>query len=205
MSSQTLRVRRATVDDLDALKILWASMVLSPEELEKHLTEFQVVECDGRVLGTIGIQIIRQHALLYCEDYADYSITDAARELFLERIQTIAANHSVFRLWTQENSPFWTHSGFHIANAETLARRPAEWNQTEGEWLTLELKNEDAVNTALQNQFAGFMDTEKEQTARVSKKAKTLKNIITVLGFLIFFTCIAIVIYLLMHRHPFSK
>jgi N-acetylglutamate synthase-like GNAT family acetyltransferase len=44
MKSANLRIRRATVDDLAALKDIWASMRLPPDELEKRLTEFQVVE-----------------------------------------------------------------------------------------------------------------------------------------------------------------
>ena len=71
MSPQTLHIRRATVDDRDTLKTLWASMRLSSGELEKRLTEFQVVEnSNGEVVGAIGIQFSRQHALLHSESYA---------------------------------------------------------------------------------------------------------------------------------------
>lgn len=200
----SLRVRRATVDDLETLKSLWNAMQLPADELEKRLTEFQVVESNGRVLGAVGVQILRQHALLHSEDYADYSVTDVARELFLERIQTIASNHGVFRLWTQERAPFWTRAGFQPASAEVLARLPAEW-QAEGKWLTLQLKNEEVIAAALGESFAGFMDAEKKQTARVSEKAKTFRTIVTILGFAIFFVCIAIAGYLLIHRNPFAQ
>jgi len=55
-----LHVRRATVDDLNALKALWESMRLSPEILEPKLTEFQVVEnADHEVLGAIGIEFAK--------------------------------------------------------------------------------------------------------------------------------------------------
>ena len=83
-------------------------MRLPPDELEKRLTEFQVVEtADGKLLGAIGIQIVRQHALLHSEGYSDFALADAARQLFWERVQTLASNHGVFRIWTQESSPFW--------------------------------------------------------------------------------------------------
>lgn len=205
MSQPELRIRRATVDDRETLKTLWATVGLPVDELEKRLTEFQVVESGGQVLGAIGVQIVQQHARLHSEDYTDYSVTDAARELFLERIQTIAANHGVFRLWTQERSPFWTRAGFLPANAETLARLPAEWNQAEGKWLSLQLKNEEVIAAALGETLSGLMDEEKKQTARVSEKAKTLKTIITFLGFATFAICLALAIYLLMHRHAFSQ
>ena len=44
MTASTNRVRRATLDDLGALKPLWTSMRLPAADLEKRLTEFQVIE-----------------------------------------------------------------------------------------------------------------------------------------------------------------
>jgi len=149
--SLPLRVRRATVDDLPALKALWLAAQLPANELEGRLTEFQVVESGGNFAGAIGLQIVRQHLRTHSEDYADYSVADGARQLFWERIQNLAANHGVFRIWTQETSPFWTRWGFQPANAETLQRLPEEWKNLEGRWLTLELKNEELISAALEN------------------------------------------------------
>src|SRR2546428_5653641 len=93
MTPAQLHIRRATVDDRATLKNLWASMRLSPDELEKRLTEFQVVEnSEAEVVGAIGIQISGPHALLHNEGYSDFSVADAARQLFWIRIQTLAAN-----------------------------------------------------------------------------------------------------------------
>ncbi|MGH7991015.1 MAG: hypothetical protein ACREDS_12600, partial [Limisphaerales bacterium] len=142
MNPTQLSVRRATVDDLDALKALWISMRLHADELEKRLTEFQIIEnADGRILGAIGIQLSKQHALLHSEGYSDFSLADAARNLFWVRIQTLASNHGVFRLWTQERSPFWKSFGFQPPTAEVLPRLPGEWrNEFDGGWLTFQLK-----------------------------------------------------------------
>lgn len=192
-----LRVRRATIDDLNSLRAIWTSMRLPADVLEKQLKEFQVAELSGHVVGTIGVQFSNQYALLYCESFSDFSIADAARELFWERIQTLASNHSVFRIWTQENSPFWSRLGLQPASAEILKRLPEQWNIGEGKWLTLQLKDEDAVAAALKNQFAGFMESEKQQTAQISQKARTIKIAITTVGFLIFMICVAVAIYLL--------
>ena len=200
MSPGQLRLRRATVDDLPALKSLWLLAQLPADELEGRLTEFQVVESAGAFTGAVGFQIVRQHARFYAEDYADFSVADAARELFWERLQNLAANRGVFRIWTQETSPFWTHWGFQPANAETLERLPEEWKNLEGRWLTLELKNEDAINHALKNQFAGFMDAEKSQTAGVAKKARQIRTFFTVVFFAVAAVCFAVFFYLLLHR-----
>lgn len=206
MSPQILRIRRATVDDRVALKAIWASMRLPSEELEKRLTEFQVVENpENEIVGALGFQILRQHALLHNESYSDFVVADAARELFWERLQKLAANHGVFRVWTQERSPFWKNYGFQPPTAEILNRLPPEWeNEFIGGWLTLELKNEAVINAALEKHFAGFMAEEKKETERLSEKARTFKTVITVLGFAIGIICIALAIYLFIHRNPFQ-
>src|SRR5581483_656989 len=195
----SLKIRRATIEDLPALRAIWDSMRLPSEALEKQLKEFQVAEMNGHVVGTIGIQFAGPAALLYCEGFSDFSVADAARELFWERVATLAANHGVFRIWTQENSPFWPRFGFQTANAEFLKRLPEQWNTGEGKWLTLQLKDEDAVAAALENKFAGFMNLEKQQMANISEKAKTIRAAVTVIGFLIFFACMAVLIYWLTH------
>jgi N-acetylglutamate synthase-like GNAT family acetyltransferase len=201
-----LRVRRATLDDLAALRTMWLSLRLPADELEKRLQDFQVVEdAEGNVFGAIGIQFSKQYARLYGEAFSDFSAADTARQLFWRRFEALAANHGVFRVWTQETSLFWTRWGFQPANAAILMRLPEEWKTFEGGWLTFELKNEDAVTTALENKFVGFMDAEKKQTARVAEKARTLKTIIIVVGFTIGISCIGIAIYLLIHRNPFKQ
>jgi N-acetylglutamate synthase-like GNAT family acetyltransferase len=207
MSQQILRIRRATVDDCAALKTIWAAMRLPAEELEKRLTEFQVVEnAEGEVVGALGFQILRQHALLHNESYGDFAVADAARELFWERLQKLAANHGVFRVWTQERSPFWKSFGFRPPNAEVLGRLPAEWkNEFTGGWLTLQLKNEEVITAALEQQFAGFMAAEKLETERLSEKARTLRTVVTILGFAIGIICISAAIYLFLHRNPFGS
>ena len=181
-------------------------MLLPADKLEKRLKEFQVVEnAGGEVLGTVGIQFSKQHALLFGEGFSDFSVADPARELFWQRIQTLAANHGIFRIWTQENSPFWLHWGFQPADAEILSRLPEEWKAPEGRWLTIELKNEAAVNAALENKFAGFMDDEKKQTATVAARAKKIRTVIIVTCLGVFTVCLAALIYLLIHRNPFRQ
>jgi hypothetical protein len=207
MTPLSLRIRRATVDDRAALKTIWASMRLPADELEKRLTEFQVVEnAGGEVVGALGFQILRQHALLHNESYSDFAVADAARELFWDRLQKLAANHGVFRVWTQERSPFWKSFGFRPPAAGVLARLPQEWeNEFTGGWLTLQLKNEAVISAALEKQFAPFMTGEKLETEKISEKAKTINTIITVAGFAIGILGIGIAIYLFIHRNPFGR
>ncbi len=200
MNPSALQIRRATVDDLATLKAIWLSMQLPEANLESRLTEFQVVERDGEVVGAIGFQILRTAARLHSEGYSDFSVADDARELFWKRIQSLAANHGVFRLWTQEHSPFWLRRGFQPADDDALARLPDEWKAAEEKWLTLELKNEAVVTAALKTQFAGFMESEKKSSEEVAAKAKTVMTVITVGCFLVFFLCLAIAGWLFTHH-----
>lgn len=179
-------------------------MLLPADDLEKRLTEFQVVQsADGKLLGAIGIQILQQHARLHSESYLDFAHADAARQLFWQRIQTLASNHGVFRLWAQESSPFWSQLGFRSANAANLTQLPLEWQAAKGEWFMLQLKDEAAIVNALDKDFAAFMLAEKRNTERTYEQARTLRTIITVIGFAIGILCFILVGYLLVHRNPF--
>jgi N-acetylglutamate synthase-like GNAT family acetyltransferase len=205
MNLPVLRVRRATTDDRQSLKALWRSMLLPAEELEKRLTEFQVVETDdGKLLGAIGIQILQQQARLHSESYLDFAHADQARELFWERIKTLASNHGVFRLWTQENSPFWSRLGFRSAIAQKLSDLPPEWQSARGEWFILRLKDEETIANALGKDFAAFMSAERQNTERAFQQARTLKTAITVIGFTIGILCFGVAAYLLIRHSSFS-
>jgi len=204
MNPPNLRIRRATTDDLQGLRSLWKSMGLPVDELEKRLTEFQLVESDdGQVVGAIGIQIVRQHARLHSEAYTDFTIADQARQLFWERIRMIAPNHGVFRLWTQHDSPFWILSGFQPASAETVSRLPEEWKGLAGQWFTSQLKDEEAL-VALEKELASFRKLEKQRTAQTLGQARTFKNILTVFLFAVFFLCLCVAGYLLLRNMKLS-
>jgi len=170
------------------------------DELERRLTEFQVVETTGgQIVGAIGLQIEGQHALLHSEGYTDFSVADTARELFGERIRTIAAHNGVFRLWTQENAPFWARWGFQSPSAENLERLPGEWRRSGEKWLTLQIKDEDAIAT-VEKELALFRESEKKRSAEVLDQARAMTTTITVIGFLVGFALIGVAIYLFVRR-----
>jgi N-acetylglutamate synthase-like GNAT family acetyltransferase len=201
MSTTPLTVRRATVEDLPALKAMWTAHEYDADQLETRLTEFQVVEREGEILGAIGFLILRTAGLLHNEEYSDYSIADEARALFWDRIQKLASTHGVFRLWLRENTPYWLRWGFQPPDAETLERLPIEWNVPDETWFTFELKNEAVITAALNRQFAGFMASEKRSVEETQARAKQVMNIFTVICFLIFFICLAVAGWLVMRRH----
>ena len=179
MTSSIFRVRRATLDDLGALKPLWESMRFNVEDLEKHLTEFQVAEnAQGEVVGAIGFRMNGRHGCIHGESYADYSVADIARPLFGERLQVLSANHGIVRLWTQEDAPYWGREGFQPADEETLKRLPAAWLNENLSWLTLQLKSEEAF-VSMEKELAVFMQAEKARTTKMQEHARIIKFLAT--------------------------
>jgi N-acetylglutamate synthase-like GNAT family acetyltransferase len=205
MTAATLRVRRATVEDLDALRSLWASMHLPAAELEPRLTEFQLVEdAEGKIVGGIGFQISAHQGRLHSEGFNDFGLADAARERLWNRIQTLSTNHGILRLWTREETPYWSRLGFKPANPDDLKKLPAEWNK-DASWLTLQLKNEAAFNT-VETELAMFMSAQKQQSDRILGQVRTLKTLATIIAVIIALFAFGAAFYLLFKRpellHP---
>jgi N-acetylglutamate synthase-like GNAT family acetyltransferase len=205
-AAATLRVRRATIEDLQTLRPLWTSMHLPVAELEPRLTEFQVVEnSEGKLMGGIGLQLGNRHARLHSEAFADFAIADAARELLWARIQTLASNHGILRLWTSEDMPFWRRLGFKPADAEALKKLPVAWNAPETSWFTLQLKDEAAI-ASVEKELAMFMAAEKQNSARVSQQAKVVKTLAMALALVLAIFVFGTIIYMILKRpeilHP---
>ena len=206
MTASTLRVRRATVEDLDMLRPLWDSMRLPVAELEPRLTEFQVVEdADGKIMGGIGFQIGGNQGRLHNEGFTDFGVADAARELLWKRIQTLATNHGVLRLWMRESTPFWIRLGFKPPIPEDLKKLPANWNTEDASWLTLQLKNEDAIN-AVEKELAMFMSAQKRHSERTLEQIRTMKTLATTLAVIFALFAFGALLFFLMKRpdllHP---
>lgn len=200
MISMKFQARRATLDDLPALKTLWTTMNFSLGDLEKQLTEFQVVTDEtGHVIGAVGFQMSAKHARVHSEAFGDFGLADHARPALWQRIQTFATNHGLARLWTTENSPFWSRNGFVPAKEEDFTNMPARWDRLASGWLTLKLKDEEAI-ASLDKEFALFVETEKQHSADVLSKTKMLKTIVITLITLVALAFGAAMIWLLIKQ-----
>ena len=176
MSSFKFEARRATVDDLPRLKELWALMQIPDGELEKQLTDFQVVTDEtGLVIGSLALQLSFRQARIHSEAFEDFSLAEYARPVLWARIQTLAVNHGLTRLWTQEQSPFWSRNGFQSGAEDDLAKLPSTWDRFSPGWLTLKLKDEDAL-ASLDKEFALFVESEKQQRGQLIGQAKIVKT-----------------------------
>lgn len=200
MSSSPYRVRRATLDDLGALRPMWEAMRFPVAELEKRLTEFQVAEDDGgAVLGGIGFRISNRQAQIHSEAYSDFSVAESVRPLLWGRLQTLAANYGIVRFWTHEDAPFWKQHGLQPAVPDDMKRLPPEWQHASVRWMTLPLKSEEAI-LSVDKEFAMFMAAEKQRTARAHQHARLIKYVATGLAIVFALFVAGAIFYLLRHN-----
>jgi N-acetylglutamate synthase-like GNAT family acetyltransferase len=206
MSSPKYRVRRATLDDLRPLAALWGTMNFAVDELARRITDFQVAEsAEGVLLGAAGLQVAERQGLVHSEGFTDFSLADTLRPLLWERIQAVAMNQGLLRLWTQEQAPFWSHCGLVKADAEALEKLPAPWRGLPPAWRTLKLRGELDALAAADKAFALFVESEKRQTARALRRGKLLKSIATFVAFLFLALTVGAVSYLLWRNRQLHR
>lgn len=199
MTTSPYRVRRAVVDDRDALVALWKSMQLPADELEKRLTEFQVAVNDsGEVLGALGIRLAGKHGHIHSEAFLDFSQADALRDALWQRLQSVATNHGLVRLWTTEAAPFWTQAGLNPASDAELEKLPVDWKDAGARWLTLKLREDVEEVANLDQEFAMFMQAEKQRSQQMMDQGKMLRLVATLLAVMLFLIVIGIGIWVFM-------
>ncbi len=183
MTATEYKVRRATTDDLEQLAELWRATLLPVDLLEKRFTEFQVAEnAEGKLVGAVGLQIVQKQGCIHGETYTDFALSDTLRPLLWERLQGVAKNYGLTRLWTLESAPFWRQHGFVPADEDTLKKFPPVFEKADAKWLTVKLKEELETILSVDKEFELFMQAEKERTQQVFEQAKGLKLLTLLLG-----------------------
>lgn len=179
--------RRAMLEDLDQLRPLWAVEQLAGMQLEKTFTDFQVVEsADGRIVAALALQVDGKHGCLHSEAFEDFGQTGLLRPLLWERIQNVARNRGLVRLWTQESAPFWREQGMESPPFEVLEKLPPTFDTGKPGWLTLKLKDEVLAGLSPEQEFALFQQAAREDTERLKQQAKMMKLVATVVAVLFF-------------------
>jgi N-acetylglutamate synthase-like GNAT family acetyltransferase len=198
----TFQVRRATVDDLPRLKELWLGAQLSPDDLEKTFTEFQVAEnSQGEVVAAIALQKSGADGKLHSETFADFALSDTLRPLLWERVQRLARNHLLFRIWTEETAPFWKKdAGFSTPSRDLLNQLPAPFGAAHDGWLALRLRDESADPNLLDAQFAIFRESERVHREKLLQRAELLKMAGTGIAVLLFLFALAVLVWFIRHR-----
>lgn len=198
----TFQIRRATVDDLPQLKELWRAAHFSAEELEKKFTEFQVAEsATGEVVAALGLQLAGSDGKIHSETFGDFALSDVLRPLFWERAQTLARNHLLFRVWTEETAPFWKkNAGFSSPTDELLRQLPAGFGPAHENWLALRLREDSADPNLLEAQFALFREAERAQREKLLQRAEFLKLAGTGVAVLLFLFALGVLVWFARHR-----
>jgi hypothetical protein len=201
VSASNYRVRRATLDDMRDLTALWESMGFAIEDLAKRVTEFQVVEsAEGRVIGAVGMQIAERQGLIHSEAFTDFALADPLRPLLWERIQSLAHNHGLHRLWTREAAPFWHQCGLERPEPELLEKLPAMWRGHTSGWLTIKLKEDIEAVLSADKEFAQFMQSERQRTERALQQARVLKQVATVIAVILLILVLGAAFWLVMNN-----
>ena len=185
MNEPQYNLRRATVDDLPGLKLLWERARLQVLDLEKRLTDFQLVVSDaGDLIGAIGLHIDGKQGQVHSEAFTQPEEGARFREVVWDRIQVLARNHGLVRLWTRESAPFWQEkAGFAEASPESIGKLPASFGNTPERWLTLQLREENLAALSVEREFELFQVSQKQETERLMQLGRTLKMItVVVLG-----------------------
>lgn len=203
MNLTDFKVRRATIEDLPALKPLWQSMKLDASALDKRVTEFQVAEDNGgKVVGAIGCQMLGKHALIHSEGFTDFGLADTLRPLLWERLKMLAANHGTVRVWTKEAARFWSQETLISPDVETLEKLPEAWRAVPGPWFTLKLREDVEEVLSLDKEFAMFAEAERERSRSALSQAKALKTIATVLALLLGLIVLVASVLLVLQKSP---
>lgn len=176
MTTPNPQVRRANIEDLPQLVLLWRKEGYSVADYEKRFKEFQVIDApEGGLAAAVALQVAGSEGRLHSEAYARNELADHWRAFIWERAQVVAQNHGLVRLWTQLATPFWNHSGFRHASPEVQARLPAAFGGDPQPWQFLQLREEVAAPVSVDKEFAMFRAMERERTEGLMRQAKLLK------------------------------
>jgi hypothetical protein len=187
MTTPEPQVRRATVDDVPQLVALWKHEGLPWKILERQFKDFQVaVDAAGTVLGALGLQVAGPEGRVHHEIFARAEQADALRDRIWQRLQIVARNQGLVRLWTQLDAPFWRHTEMSPAPAEILAKLPAAFGSSAGGWHYLQLREEGGLPAAVETELALFKALSEQETQQTISRARALKTLASLLALLIF-------------------
>lgn len=203
MEAPALSARRATVEDLPALQALWQQAGLPWTELEPYVTEFQVVagEAEGGLLAAIGLLVEDTDALLHTEAVAPWDNADELRAALWQRIQIVARNQGVHRLWTQEDADYWCHGGFRTPSPEVVAKAGASFVDKTAAWQVCDLIDPDKARLLVDEQMAIWQAARAQEAQELQSKIRVFRNFALLLAAAVTIAALGMFLYVVL-RHP---
>jgi N-acetylglutamate synthase-like GNAT family acetyltransferase len=204
MSLPVHTVRRATINDLAALRAIWREERFAVGELERRFTEFQVIEAsDGQVIGALALQIQGNQGHIHSEAIALPEHTEAMREVLWDRLKKVSGNHGLVRLWTSAAHSHWTNADFRAPSEVEQGKRPSQFGNVLEGWLVLQLKEESAQAISLEQELAIFREAQKAESLAFHQQANKIKLFATFIAFLVLILVIIGGYYVVQYyKHP---
>jgi N-acetylglutamate synthase-like GNAT family acetyltransferase len=184
MEPAPLESRRATIEDLGALEILWSQSALPATELGKFLTEFHVVtDSDGQILHAIGLLVEGDQALLHSEALSvPQSIEpDACRAAVWRRLRILARNQGISRIWTQEDAEYWQVSGYQPIPESQLPAELPSFVQREAGWWMHQSPDAAQADLMVQREFALWKTQREQESQSFQQRVKAFRAVALVL------------------------
>ncbi len=203
--AQKHSTRRANLEDLPGLLALWETARLPGTQLEKFLTEFQVItNPDNSLVAAIGLQIDGDEALIHSEAIAREADGDACRLALWTRMQIVLRNQGVQRVWTLEDADYW-RTVFRLAEAGEVAALRASFADPQATWYSLRVLDEARVNKLVNEQVllrGGRLDGDRTELAESIRRFRIVAYSIAavVIVLLVIFA-----VYMLVHREALQR
>lgn len=181
---------------------LWQSAHLPAAELGKRLTDFQVAEDEqGNLAAAIGLHIEAGQGRVHSEGYADFALADSLRPLLWQRLQAVAQNHGLFRLWTEETAPWWKMgAGFSPPSDEMLQKLPETYGARHPAWLTLRLRDEAAAPANLDKEIELIKEAARIRRETFMRRGRVLTIIGTAISLLFLLFSLLLLFHAVKHR-----
>ena len=189
MDESVFLARRATLEDLPALRELWQQEQFDADALEKRITEFQVAyDAEGTILAAIGMRREGEQGVVHSESFKDFGLADQLRGLIWERFKTIAKNYAMARVWMLDCVHYWKELGFDEAEGETLEELPESFGEREGNWFTIMLRSDPFAkgDAFAKQQELLFREALRAETEKTQHQAKVVRMVALILSILLF-------------------
>lgn len=131
---RSFQIRKATGEDLNAIRQLLDALQLVSDDVDQHLEHFLVAEIDGVIAGTIGMEFYERTALLRSAAVVPQYQHQGIGDKLLSSINGYAKEHGVDEivLLTTTAQEYFARKGFSAITRDELKGRVLTSSQFNG-------------------------------------------------------------------------
>lgn len=184
--------------DLNELRAVWRAAGVYSLELEKRFTEFQIVFDAGEaIVAAFGIDVRLRDGHIHSVALAPGAAAREIRELIWQRVQALAENRGLTRLWSADHQ-FWREQGFVQPDEKTLRRGAELFEATMERRLTLRLREEEDLQRLAEAQFELFHQSAVAEREHILNRGRLYRNIaIGIAGLVVFGGLVAAAVFIM--------